>query len=62
MFGNEGSSKLHLAVINEELDKVKKIVSKNDVNVVNATDGKGRTPLHLATESQIELGRETTLG
>ena len=50
---SEGGTKLHLAVINEELDKVKKIVAKNDVNIVNATDGKGRTPLHLASEKGL---------
>ena len=48
--GGGGASKLHLAVFNENVEKVKKIVSKNDVHIVNATDSGGRTPLHLAAE------------
>ena len=43
-----GASKLHLAVWNEEVEKVKKLVQKNDVNLVNASDQRGRSPLHLA--------------
>lgn len=44
----EGATKLHLAVWQEDLDRVKKIVAKNDVEVVNAIDARGRTALHLA--------------
>jgi ankyrin repeat protein len=56
-----GATKLHLAVWNEDVDKVKKLVQKNDVNVVNAQDGRGRAPLHLAAEKvQIKKDKKAS--
>lgn len=55
-----GASKLHLAVWNEDVERVKKLAQKADVGAINATDARGRTPLHLAAAkgSATLLGRK----
>jgi len=44
---NEGNTLLHIAVINKDIDSVKKLL-KEDLNI-NHRNNRGQTPLHLAT-------------
>ena len=47
----EGNSPLHLAVLAQVLLNVKTILKENNVNI-DAVNGRGRTPLHLAAVSK----------